>query len=258
MQHPSPNLVLLGSDTPTTWIIYNRLVQEFGPFPALVEQRISRRKLLANRLRKLGLRTTLAQVAFAQVIRPFLNAMAKPRVTRICRREGLERVRPISADIMEIDSANGAFCEQFLRNAQAGIIIVNGTRILRPHILKATPAVFINTHQGITPQYRGAHGAYWALLQGDPEHCGVTVHLVDDGIDTGNIIAQSRIATQSDDCFMSYPYLQTAAAMPLLLTAIRDIMKGTLHTKAIEGASRVWYHPGFFTYLLGMLRRGVR
>ena len=52
-------------------------------------------------------------------------------------------------------------------------------------LLEAVPAVFLNTLAGITPSYRGVHGAYWALVQRQPDACGVTVHLVDAGIDTG-------------------------------------------------------------------------
>jgi methionyl-tRNA formyltransferase len=45
-------------------------------------------------------------------------------------------------------------------------------------------------HAGITPRYRGTHGGYWVLLNNDPGHCGVTIHLVDPGIDTGSIVAR--------------------------------------------------------------------
>ncbi len=257
MENQKPNLVLLGSDNPTTWIVYNRLVREFGPFPALIEQNAARRKLFDTRVRKLGLRAAISQVAFVMLIRPLLSRLAKSRVSQICRQEGMERNQPLSASITNIDSANGKFCEDFLRGCNADVVIVNGTRILKPHILNATPAPFINTHQGITPHYRGAHGAYWALLKNDTEHCGVTVHLVDEGIDTGNIIGQSKIAPQTDDNFATYPYLQTAAAIPVLLDAVQAVQSGALKTTAIAGPSSVWYHPGFFTYLAGRLR-GVR
>jgi phosphoribosylglycinamide formyltransferase 1 len=257
LENQKPSLVLLGSDNPTTWIIYNRLAREFGPFPALIERHVPRRKLFEIRARKLGWVTALGQVAFVMLVRPILNRTAKRRIRQICQREGLERIEPFSTHITKIESANGEFCESFLRDSNIDVVIVNGTRILKPHILDATPAIFINTHQGITPQYRGAHGAYWALLQDDAEHCGVTVHLVDEGIDTGNIIGQSKITPQADDSFSTYPYLQTAAALPILLDAISCTKAGTLNTTAITGSSKVWYHPGFFTYILGRLR-GIR
>jgi phosphoribosylglycinamide formyltransferase 1 len=257
LEKPKPYLVLLGSDNPTTWIVYNLLVQEFGPFPALIEEHVSRRKLFETRKRNLGLRAAISQVAFVMLIRPLLNWRARRRVNHICRREGLERTAPLSTHVTHINTANGDFCRKFLEEAKPDIVIVNGTRILKPHILNATPATFINIHQGITPHYRGAHGAYWALHQDDASHCGVTVHLVDEGIDTGNIIGQEKIAPQTDDLFSTYPYLQTAAALPILRDAIRRKMAGTLGTTAIHGTSGVWYHPGFFTYIFGRLR-GVR
>ena len=252
MQNQPPSLVLLGSDNPTTWIVYNRLVQEFGPFPALIEQHVSRRKLFWTRARKLGWGAALAQVAFVKLVRPSLARVAKRRIRQICQQEGLECTEPLSTHITHIDSANGDFCERFLRECNADVVIVNGTRILKPDILNATSAPFINTHQGITPQYRGAHGAYWALLNNDAEHCGVTVHLVDEGIDTGDIIGQSKITPRADDNFATYPYLQTAAALPILLDAITN--SGPLKTTATTGPSKVWYHPGLFTYIRGRLR----
>jgi phosphoribosylglycinamide formyltransferase 1 len=206
---------------------------------------------------KLGLFVSLSQVAFVVLIRPLINYFARRRINQICRLDGLEAVEPLSTNVTNIASANGEDCAAFLRKAHPDVVIVNGTRILRPHILNAAPTVFINTHQGITPAYRGAHGAYWALRQNDAANCGVTVHLIDEGIDTGNIIAQARITLEKDDSFATYPYLQTAAALPLLSAAIDAVMSGTLGTTAVQGPSRVWYHPGFFTYILRCWR-GVR
>ena len=257
MVDQKPNLVLLGGNNPTTWIIYNRLVQEFGPFPAVIESHVPRFAMLRNRLRKLGLSPVLAQVGFVVLIRPVLNYLGKRRISQICRLSGLERTEPLSTQITHVDSTNRPVCQNFLAKHRPRVVIVNGTRILRSNILGATDAILINVHQGITPRYRGAHGAYWSLFQGDPEHCGVTVHLIDKGIDTGNIIGQAKIDPQANDSFVTYPYLQTAAALPLLLEATRDALAGPLKTTVIQGPSRVWYHPGFFSYLLGRLR-GIR
>ena len=257
MVDQKPNLVFLGGDNPATWIIYNRLVQEFGPFPAVIESHVPRLAMLRNRFRKLGLNAVLAQVGFVVLIRPVLNYFGKRRISQICRLHGLERIAPFSAHIIRVDSANGEVCQNFLAKHQPQVVIVSGTRILRSNILGATGAVFINTHQGITPLYRGAHGAYWSLFQGDSGHCGVTVHIVDEGIDTGNIIGQALIDPQADDSFVTYPFLQTAAALPLLLEASRNAVAGTLKTTAVQGLSQAWYHPGFFSYLFGRWR-GIR
>jgi len=70
------------------------------------------------------------------------------------------------------------------------VVVVNGTRIIAEKVLHSVPATFLNTHSGITPLYRGAHGGYWALVKKDRANCGVTIHVVDAGIDTGGIVTK--------------------------------------------------------------------
>jgi len=257
MTDSTNNILLLGGENPTTWIVYNELVARFGLFPALVEKPISRWSLIRNRMRKLGFVPVLSQVAFAFGIRPFVRRKAAPRIKYLKRLHGLEAARPVSDLIFNVDSVNGVAAHELIERLGPKIVIVNGTRILNGKTLAKLNATVINTHQGITPAYRGAHGAYWALAQGDKSHCGVTVHLVDEGIDTGAIIAQAVIAPDAADNFASYPYLQTAKALELVADAIAAAEHSTLKTVPISGASQVWYHPGLFQYL-GNALRGVR
>ena len=250
-------ILLLGGDNPTTWIVYNELVAEFGQFPAIIEHSVSRRVLLKNRAKKIGTLRVIGQILFASLVRPYLRWRDARRIKYLCRLHGLEAVQPVSDAIHHVGNVNSEECHALIEKLKPQIVIVNGTRILNRATLAKLNATVINTHQGITPGYRGAHGAYWALAQKDPAHCGVTVHLVDEGIDTGNIIAQSTIAPDSQDSFVTYPFLQTAKALDLITKAVRDVKAGTLETRPITGASMVWYHPGLFEYL-GHALRGVR
>ena len=250
-------ILLLGSDNPTTWIVYNELVGQFGQFPAIIEQSLSRRVLLRNRLKKIGICRVVSQIFFALLVRPILRWRDAGRVHYLSRLHGLETTPPVSDAIYHVKNVNAADCHALVEKLKPDIVVVNGTRILNRKTLSKLNATVINTHQGITPCYRGAHGAYWALTQNDPAHCGVTVHLVDEGIDTGNIIAQSVIAPEANDSFVTYPFLQTAKALDLIVQAVRDFHAGTLITTPISGASKVWYHPGLFEYL-GFALRGVR
>jgi folate-dependent phosphoribosylglycinamide formyltransferase PurN len=251
------DIVLLGGDNPTTWIVYNALVQHFGPLKALIEPRVAKSAMFRTRVRKLGLFRVLSQIVFVMLVRPFLRRAGERRIREICQRFGLETIAPLTRDIITIDSANGTDCLALLKETAPKVVIVNGTRILKPATLASVNAVFLNTHQGITPGYRGAHGAYWALHEDDRAHCGVTVHIVDQGIDTGNIVGQALIKPEPEDSFVTYPYLQTAAALPMLLEAVQQALEGALSSKPVSGKSGVWYHPGFFQYLMGRLR-GVK
>ncbi|MEU2428836.1 phosphoribosylglycinamide formyltransferase [Streptomyces sp. NPDC007861] len=57
---------------------------------------------------------------------------------------------------------------------------------------------FVNTHPALLPSFPGAHGVRDALAYG-AKVTGCTVHFVDDGVDTGPIIAQSAVDVRDED-----------------------------------------------------------
>jgi methionyl-tRNA formyltransferase len=63
--------------------------------------------------------------------------------------------------------------------------------IIKEPMLSEYRGRLINIHIGYLPFNRGAHPAFWAAFDGTPQ--GVTVHLVDEGIDTGPILCQERL-----------------------------------------------------------------
>ena len=168
--------------------------------------------------------------------------------------------RPYRAEcVVDVPLVNDTRTVTLLKELAPRVVVVNGTRILEEKVLNATSAVFLNTHVGITPLYRGVHGGYWALVAGDLDHCGVTVHKIDRGIDTGAIVAQALIKPASMDNFSTYPLLQIANAIPLLKQAVRDALNGTLETlPAPMGQSQLWSHPTAYQYLKNRIVLGIR
>lgn len=63
--------------------------------------------------------------------------------------------------------------------------------ILKSPLLEAPRRGFINTHPSLLPYNRGKHYNFWALVEQAP--FGVTLHRVDSGVDTGDIVAQQEI-----------------------------------------------------------------
>ena len=72
--------------------------------------------------------------------------------------------------------------------------------MITPEILALPEKGFINFHYGLLPQCRGPHPILWHLLNNDAE-CGVTVHKVDEGIDTGAIIMQEKLTIGPEDTY---------------------------------------------------------
>lgn len=254
---PRPRIALLAGEGWTTNAMYHALREEFDIVAVIVEHKPSAVKMLRHRARKLGLIKTLGQFAFILYSR-LLGRAAQARVDALMRRYGLSDTAIPAEAITRVANANGKQVARLLKKLAPHAVVVNGTRILSAKLLAAVDAPFINTHMGITPAYRGVHGGYWALANDDRAHCGVTVHLVDEGVDTGGILYQDRIDTDAEDNFATYPVLQLAKALPLMKTALRDAASGSLKPRAGEGPSRQWYHPTLWGYWKVRLARGVK
>lgn len=79
------------------------------------------------------------------------------------------------------------------------VIAVFGTSLIRPPLLGKGRLGMINLHGGLSPHYRGADGIFWALFNGEPDAAGCTLHFVNAGIDTGNLIAHVCPEIREDD-----------------------------------------------------------
>lgn len=64
-------------------------------------------------------------------------------------------------------------------------------KIIQKPLLDAPQLGFFNTHPSLLPHNRGKHYNFWALVEQAP--FGVTIHRVDSGVDTGDIVAQQTI-----------------------------------------------------------------
>jgi methionyl-tRNA formyltransferase len=252
-------VVIVAGEGESTRIVYNRLRRTVGVDKVVIEKPVPTKEFLQRRVKRLGLRTVAGQVLFSALVNKPLAVRSRQRVVEIKRELDLDD-RPIPNEhCIRVDSINAPEAIAHLRAMNPSVVVVNGTRIIAKAVLQAIEAPFINMHAGITPLYRGVHGGYWALANGDRDHCGVTVHLVDPGVDTGGIVAQMHISPTTTDNFTTYPLLQLAAGLPLLVDAVRAAKDGTLQQKPPpEGVSRLWSHPTLAQYLTARLRRGVR
>ena len=251
-------VVVLAGPGESTDILFHYLDQAFGVHHLIVETPVGQRQLLSRRVEKLGWGVVLGQVLFKLGIASWLGRASSVRQQAIRAAHGLSAGPPPAERLTRVPSVNSPECIALLQALQPDVVVVNGTRIISKKVLAAVPCPFLNTHAGITPLYRGVHGGYWALANGDPAHCGVSVHVVDAGIDTGSILAQAIIKPTPADNFATYPLLQLAAGLPLLAQAVAAALTGELRTRpAPEGPSRLWSHPTLGQYLRARLR-GVR
>jgi len=247
-------VALLTSDGDLCRIAARFLGARFPDLHVIVEGRVSRQALLRRRIKRLGLVHVTGQLAF-WLFAKLLHRASRPRIDDILQSFGLDPRWPDDRDLIEVPSVNSPECLAHLRRLQPRVVLVVGTRIIDGKALSAIPAPFVNYPDGITPKYRGIRGGYWANAEGDLANFGVTVHLVDAGIDTGGVLYQARLEPTAKDNYASFPYLQLAAGLPLLEKAARDAIAGTLKPQKIDLPSQLWSHPTIWDYVRAGLRR---
>ncbi|MCX6319786.1 MAG: formyl transferase [Bacteroidetes bacterium] len=252
-------IVMLCSACFSTTAVYNAVNRSF-PIAHIIEEEPLRGMALAKRrAKKMGWFKVSGQISFALIIGKTLALFSKKRIAAIQTQYAFD-LTPLPAEkIMQVASVNDEACIRMLKELDPDVVLVNGTRIISKKVLESTRAVFINMHTGITPAYRGVHGGYWALVNNEPERCGVTVHLVDKGIDTGGVLYQATINTTSRDNFITYPYLQFGEGIPLVKMAVEDALTNDIEVVQPPAMpSALWSHPGFWQYIYLRLFKGKK
>jgi folate-dependent phosphoribosylglycinamide formyltransferase PurN len=238
--------------------IYNGLKYKIKFDAVIIENPISKKKLFKRRIQKLGYSKTFGQVLFILIIPKLLNLFSRKQKEKIHKEFNLDSSPIDSGNIYEVKSANSEESLKLLTELNPDLIIVNGTRILSKKTLNTTSAEFINTHVGITPKYRGVHGGYWSLVNDDKNNFGVTIHKISEGIDTGEIIYQKIITPSKEDNFITYPLIQTAAGIELILKAFKDFKSDNLKSNNNITESKLWHHPTLLNYIYFRLTKKVK
>lgn len=95
--------------------------------------------------------------------------------------------------------------------------------ILRKDVIGSSPAPIVNLHISYLPYNRGAHPNFWSFFDGTPS--GVSIHLIDEGVDTGPIIVQKYVNFSRGDKTFEQTYR-------LLILEIEDLFLANIDTIA--------------------------
>lgn len=115
-----------------------------------------------------------------------------------------------------------------LREAEVDWVVLAGfMRLLTPTFLAAYPGRIINIHPSLLPAFPGVDAAQQALAYG-VKITGCTVHFVDQGIDSGKIIAQRAVPVEAGDDLATLGARIHAAEHELFVAVLRDIAAGNV------------------------------
>ena len=102
--------------------------------------------------------------------------------------------------------------------------------LISKNSIKTAKLGFINTHNSFLPFGRGKHPYFWAIVEENP--FGVSLHWVNDGIDTGDIIAQRPIAVSWTDNSDSVYQRSLSSIVQLFIETYPRIRRGQINSQS--------------------------
>ena len=111
--------------------------------------------------------------------------------------------------------------------------------LITREVLDRFPGRVINLHISLLPWNRGADPNLWSFLENSPK--GVSIHVVDEGLDTGPILAQQEVAHEPDDTLASSYARLVDAVVQLFATVWTDVRGGRLIPRPQQGTGSFHY-----------------
>ena len=119
------------------------------------------------------------------VIAPIYKQLRDEKLEATCKVNGIEFARYLNINSEEV-------VNKVLDTHPDLCVVSNMLKIIKEPLLSIPKMGFINVHPSLLPYYRGATPEHWPIINGEKK-TGITVHYIDEGTDTGDIIIQKTI-----------------------------------------------------------------
>jgi methionyl-tRNA formyltransferase len=119
---------------------------------------------------------------------------------------------------------NAGFADVLRFHQPDVIVVVAYGKLIPPDILTLPKYGCLNIHASLLPKYRGAAPIQWAIINGERQ-TGVTIMQLDEGMDTGNIIAFETVDILDDDDMISVSNMLSVLGGELMLKVLEQIEK---------------------------------
>ncbi len=241
--------------TPLNEVGLARWLASFSELAGMVilKERGGRRwNRLKRERQRVGWWRLLDVLAFRAHHRLFLAAKerrwAAASVAEMCHRfESLREDLPV----LRCASINSKQARDFIAALEPDVMVLRCKQLLKPDVFRLPRQGAYVFHPGICPQYRNAHGCFWALAQDDLEHVGMTMLRIDEGIDTGPIYGYFSYEfdeiTETPFVIQQRVVLDNLDALRERLLEIHAGTASTLDPGDVDSA--VWGQPRLSRYL---------
>jgi len=137
-----------------------------------------------------------------------------------------EQIKNYDVEQYFVSHHNKRDSRELLERLKPDLVVLGGTRIIKPAIITIPPDGMLNSHPGLLPEVRGSASVAWSIYFDIPIGC--TVHFIDRNIDTGAIIKRQIIPVYRGDTYEKLCWETIQVAGELMVYAVDQWVKGTL------------------------------
>jgi methionyl-tRNA formyltransferase len=210
-------------------------------------------KYLWKRARRQGFGKTLNEVALRAYWVLFKGAEEHRQVVALTnevkRRIPSDYKRPPITYIANINSEDG---RAKLRSLKPDVCVLMLHPILAEKTFTIPPLGMLVFHPGVTPEYRGPHAEFWAVMLNEFWGIGWSLLRVDKGIDTGPVLAEGTCysANPFEDTHVMMGHKSHIEGIPAVVEVLKQLERGEFPTvKMVNRRSMNHTHPGITDYI---------
>jgi methionyl-tRNA formyltransferase len=130
--------------------------------------------------------------------------------------------------VIYCNNLNDLIVLQNLKKLSEKLIVFTGGGIIRKNILDNAGHGILNCHMGVLPKYKGMDLPEWCLLENNSKDLGITVHFMDSGIDTGNLLRVVPIELLENDNIKKIRSRFEPIMVSTMVNTIKDYLAGDI------------------------------
>ena len=207
------------------------------------------RKRVAREIKRVGAWRFLDVLAF-RVYHRLMHAAGDRRweSQELARLRANYPDRPDAPEIV-VASPNSAEAQAFIAAQQPDLVIARCKTLLNERIFSIPRLGTYVMHPGICPEYRNAHGCFWALASGDHANVGMTMLRIDKGVDTGPVLGYFRVDADVAESHVVTQHRVVLEHLDAIRARLLEIEAGTAVPIETSGRkSATWGQPWLSAY----------
>jgi methionyl-tRNA formyltransferase len=162
--------------------------------------------------------------ALRRVLQVYFLKLTGLNIVSLAKRNGLE--------VHSVGKFNSIACTALMKSLDIDLLTIASAPILKEEVFKNAKVGCLNAHPGWLPKYRGLGANAYCILNG--EKPGVSIHFLDDGIDSGMIIAREKIKIRPRDSIAKINDRAMIRGAELMADVIHQFQEGNLELPEID------------------------